>query len=167
MNSAKRKNRAIKRFWSRIRRRGPNDCWLWKLGSNSRGGYAITWWEGKTEMVHRIALMLDLNRKLKSPGRNLQGGKIIRHSCDNPLCCNPAHLLLSTQIQNIQDRDRKGRTSKGEHRYNAKLTKEKVKEIRHKYVPRKYGLVQLAKEYGVNFTTIDAIIKRKGWKHVD
>lgn len=117
-------------------------------------------------MIHRVAMSLRLNRNIVSPTRQLNQGEIVRHKCDNPICCNPDHLLLGTQLENIQDRDKRGRTSKGEHRYNSKLTEKEVREIRKKYIPRKYGLPRLAKEYGVDFTTIDAIIKRRGWKHV-
>ena len=40
----------------------------------------------------------------------IQGvGLNVLHVCDNALCCNPNHLYLGTQIDNIKDRDMKGR----------------------------------------------------------
>lgn len=37
-----------------------------------------------------------------------QGYKVL-HKCDNPLCVNPNHLFIGTQLDNIKDRDMKGR----------------------------------------------------------
>jgi len=35
--------------------------------------------------------------------------QIVMHLCDNPACINVEHLKLGTQLENIQDRDNKGR----------------------------------------------------------
>lgn len=37
----------------------------------------------------------------------------ILHTCDNPTCCNPAHLLLGTQLANVQDMIAKSRHRNG------------------------------------------------------
>ena len=130
-------------------------------------GQAETRWEGRLVLVHRVAMEIHLGRPLVSPTRQLDRGEVLRHKCDHPSCCNYRHFLLGTQANNIEDRDQRGHTSKGEHRYNSKLTEAAVREIRSKFVPRRYGLTRLAKEYKVNHTTIDAVIKRKGWRHVE
>jgi hypothetical protein len=62
------------------------------------------------------------------------------------------------------------KTEKGEERYNAKLTEEKVKKIRKLYGLRekykKYNLNYLADKYGVDRTLIGKIVKGTAWKHV-
>lgn len=36
-------------------------------------------------------------------------GLVVRHSCDNPPCCNPDHLLIGTQQDNVNDMIERGR----------------------------------------------------------
>jgi len=40
----------------------------------------------------------------------LPAGLLVLHTCDNPLCVHPAHLLTGTHADNIADRERRGRT---------------------------------------------------------
>ena len=48
----------------------------------------------------------------------------------------------------------------------ALLTESQVLEIRAKYVPRKYTIQMLCKEYGILYGTVQSIILRKTWKHL-
>ncbi|MDP3987308.1 MAG: NUMOD3 domain-containing DNA-binding protein [Nanoarchaeota archaeon] len=54
--------------------------------------------------------------------------------------------------------------NKGERNHFAKLTWEQVREIRQKYIPRKYTQVMLSEEYGVGRTTITYIIRNETWR---
>ena len=54
----------------------------------------------------------------------------------------------------------------GEKNPSSKLTKQDVIEIRNKYIPRKYTIKMLVKEYGVSDSTIDNIIRKVSWKHI-
>lgn len=36
-------------------------------------------------------------------------GLVVRHTCDNPKCINPAHLLIGTVADNVADMDQRGR----------------------------------------------------------
>jgi hypothetical protein len=89
------------------------------------------------------------------------------HHCDNPPCCNPAHLFDGTNRDNMRDCVRKGRTCKvrprGENSSAAKLTAIQVAEIRRL---RKSGffLKDIAARYGVVYQTIQRIIEGKSWR---
>lgn len=104
------------------------------------------------------------------------GDLCVLHEGDNPSCCNPEHLFLGTQADNVQDKMGKGRhrsglkerperAAKGERHGNARLTEDRVKEICRRYTPRKVTLKQLAGEFGVSFTTVHRAL-RDGWGHV-
>lgn len=97
-------------------------------------------------------------------------GMCIRHTCDNPSCINPEHLVLGTKKQNSEDMVKRGRCKapKGEASGNAKLTNEAVEYIRKKYVPRHrlFGTRGLARQLGVAHTVIGKAISGRTWKHV-
>lgn len=151
----------VRDFWKRVDVRGHDDCWNWLKGKTSKGfyGYGVFWANGKIYKSHVFALSLNIpnNKKLWCC-----------HTCDNPACCNPAHLYWGTSKDNWRDCHNRKRINleKGEDRYNAKLTEESVKEIRSKYVYKKNGIDTLAKQYGVSRSMIYSIIIRKRWKHV-
>lgn len=87
-------------------------------------------------------------------------GKVVRHTCDNARCIEPTHLIQGSVLDNIADRDARGRTSKGEKHYAAKLSDDEVKQIRALYVRRsiEFGSVALGKRFGVSHRMIIYII---------
>ncbi len=89
-------------------------------------------------------------------------GMNVLHKCDNPPCCNPAHLFLGTQAQNMADMVAKGRESyvRGEDNGMAKLTWEKAQAIRTDPRPQR----EIAKEYGVHQMTISKVKRGETWK---
>jgi hypothetical protein len=74
----------------------PDDCWEWRGNRNNRGYGKL----GKI-YAHRVAYEL-----ASGP---IPSGLEVMHSCDNPPCCNPAHLSVGTHADNMQDMARKGR----------------------------------------------------------
>ena len=116
----------INRFWSKVDIKAPNECWDW-MGSLS-GEYGRVKIQSRSYYTHRIAYFLYYTRDPKSLK--------VCHSCDNPICCNPNHLWLGTQLDNVRDRDRKGRriNFKGIQNGRAKLTESQVRRIRKQYV---------------------------------
>jgi len=124
-------------------------CFNWTKSLN-RGGYGRIQINGKTERVHRVSYEI---YKGKIPV-----GMCVLHRCDNRKCCNPEHLSVGTNQQNVNDKMTKGRWAGG-----AKLTLEKVKEIREKYIETS-TCKQLALEYGVSYDTIWNIIANRRWK---
>jgi hypothetical protein len=91
----------LTRFWSRVdKSNGLDACWMWTAGLHNRG-YGRIRWNGMPECAHRIVWML-INGAIPNELEVL-------HRCDNPPCCNPGHLFLGTQADNMHDRDAKGR----------------------------------------------------------
>lgn len=137
-------------FWEKVEKRGPDDCWEWALGRTPAGyGRVTTTVDGeKYYMAHRLAYRVATGQH---PGKAL-----VCHTCDNPPCCNPAHLFLGTPQDNVSDmvRKQRHRTGRGEDR--SYLTDAAVARIRELYPDSKMS--QLASEYGVSLSTISRII---------
>ncbi len=150
-------NTTPERFWSKVLMSTPDACWEWK-GMRQHSGHGRISWNGRLEAAHRIAWMFTYGP--------IPEGKVIRHSCDNPPCCNPAHLLIGTQLDNIADRVARGRTrsAKGEANPGAKLTQSDVDFIREQYATERMNQTQLARKFGVALHTVWGIIRNTHWR---
>jgi hypothetical protein len=122
-------------------------CWEWN-GFRNANGYGLFWLNGKQQRVHKFSL----ERKL---GRNFEQFEVTRHMCNNPCCCNPDHLEVGTQADNIQDKIDSDRQPKGEDSGSSKLTNEQVDEIRayRGVLTRK----ELAEIYGIHTVHVSRI----------
>ncbi len=78
------------------------ECWVW-TGNDNGVGYGTVSWHGQITYVHRIAYEHAIGP--------IPAGMLVCHTCDNPPCCNPAHLFLGTKRDNGLDMGRKGRGS--------------------------------------------------------
>ena len=155
------------RFWSRVARGKRSACWLWRGATRGRG-YGRVSWGRRTRSAHRVAYELT-----HGP---IPDGKLVCHRCDNPPCCNPAHLYLDTHAGNTADtwarkRGRSGaqvhpeRLRRGERHPNAKLTADAVLAIRAQHAVGR-ATSHLAATYGVSTDAIRAIVSRRLWRHV-
>lgn len=88
------------RFWEKVDKRGPDDCWLW-TGSADRDGYGRQRVGNRPRLAHRVSYALEHG--------DIPKGLLILHRCDTPACVNPAHLRAGTQQENMAERDAKGR----------------------------------------------------------
>lgn len=152
--SNKRKGEDIAlKFWSKVDRTG--DCWTWS-GYRDKDGYGVfTFGQKFRKRAHVFAMILTVGE--------IPSGMFVCHRCDNPPCCNPAHLFIGTPKDNVADMYAKGRAVVG----NRILTPEQVVEIRSKHKPFIYTQKMLAAEYGVSLSAIEKIIARKQWRGVD
>lgn len=139
-------------------------CWNWTACKDHKG-YGIIRIDGKNRATHRVSYELFKGKIPKGKGYH---GTCVLHSCDNPGCINPEHLRLGTNRENILDMIQKGRNVvlRGKLCHKAKLTEKQVLEIREKFIPYVYTTIMLAKEYGVDPSTIGHMIKRRIWKHI-
>ena len=145
------------RFWSKVDKKGEDECWNWlaSLNNNSYGKFAYT--KDNVTVAHRVAYELT-NGKIKN-------GNVVCHTCDNMLCCNPNHLIEGTQKDNIKDCINKGRanTPKGELHGMAILSRDDVSKIRELYKTGIYYQYDLAKMFGISLSQISKIINKKAW----
>lgn len=141
------------RFNSKVQRGAPDECWRWtgtilKMGyGNFRSG------PGTTEYAHRFAWRAHNNAEIPA-------GLVVRHSCDNRWCVNPAHLSIGTHADNVMDKVRKGRQGA-----KCKLTPDQVREIRRESAAGARQ-VDLAAKYGVTVGAIRGIRIGKNWRRV-
>lgn len=96
---------------------------------------------------------------------------MVCHRCDNPACCNPSHLFLGTNRDNVDDMVAKGRapggSARGESHGLSKLTAEWVREIRRIWQGGRTKQRDLADLYGVDQQVIWSVVNRRTWKHVE
>ena len=78
----------LKRFWSKVEKGGPEECWLWNKTLDKQGCGRILW-QDRAYAAHRVAYMIL---------RGDPGNKTVLHTCDNPSCCNPNHLYLGGSV---------------------------------------------------------------------
>ena len=96
-------------------------------------------------------------------GRPIRSGFVVMHSCDNPPCCNPAHLEEGTQGDNIRQAKARGRNARGESHGLARLTEEQVRQIRI----AEGSYVDIARQFGVSRPAVSMIRLRRRWAHVE
>lgn len=92
----------------------------------------------------------------------LHPGMDTLHSCDNRACINPEHVTFGTRLQNMGDCSKRGRTSRGIKRPNAKLTDSQVLEIRNS----KEIQQRIADRLGISQGIVSDIKARKRWSHL-
>lgn len=95
------KSRLLERLMSKIEIDEKTCCWNW-TGTLSRGYGLLSSKFGKTPFkAHRLSYELHVGE--------IPDGLLLRHTCDNPRCCNPAHLLPGTHKQNAIDKSVRSR----------------------------------------------------------
>jgi hypothetical protein len=138
----------------------PDDsgCVLWH-GAKTRNGYGHMKVRGSVTDVHRLAWTCEYGE--------IPDGMHVLHKCDVRNCINPSHLFLGTNKDNTDDKVAKGRqrngTTTGEKHHKAKLSFEKVFEMRWREAMGETGTA-LATGFGVTQATAAAAIRGATWQ---
>lgn len=90
------------RFWQFVRRGETSDCWIWTGSKDSHGYGRISSGFGMPPFkAHRISWEMH--------NGCIPGGNVVCHTCDNPSCVNPNHLVAGSQKENMQQASSRGR----------------------------------------------------------
>lgn len=155
------------RLWAKVdKSAGEGSCWPFLGICHPKTGYGHLTRDGyHTILAHRAAYMVANDVAFESMPA------VVMHTCDNPICCNPAHLKGGTQKQNIADMDAKGRRNgkgrekpgfRGVRNHQSKLDEDAVRYIRRSGESKR----DLAARFGVSKSAIGFVRKRATWKHV-
>lgn len=125
-------------------------------------GYALVGWPGRASRcvgLHRLVYCMTHALDL-----NAIAGKVVRHTCDNPRCINPQHLLIGTQADNNRDRAERKRSARVVPS-RQRLTPEQCFDIRMRYDPTRVGnkapngIVALSRDYSVDTNVIYKVLR--------
>jgi len=146
-----------------------NECWNW-LGPVKKYGYGriqISTQKGKIRVIASRLVAYDVGLLPKLEYEGHQSGTTIRHICDNPKCCNPNHLLLGTQKDNIIDRRDRNRANVpcGSRSGLAKLTEADIPIIKELHLTLNMTKKDIGRLFGVSDVAIFKIINRETWRH--
>jgi hypothetical protein len=148
------------RFWKHVDKRGEDECWLWRASSkNTVSGYGSFWDNDlkKNLLAHRVSYQL--------ANGEVPIGRVVMHTCDNPKCVNPKHLMLGSNKENGEDKARKGRSARniffGENNPKSKLTLEQARYIKqHPEISN----AEIARQFGLSVNCIRGVRIGRTWK---
>lgn len=172
----------LRRFWAKVSRDGPphpsdpslGNCWPWQGARNPYGSLCITRNGAERNIAaHRISRTIHEG--------TIPPGLQVHHSCDNPPCCNPAHLEVGNQKKNMEDRTLRKRSATGAgHGLNlhperravgarngaAKLTDSMVREMRRHYEQADTTIAAVARKFGMSEHATTCVLRYMSWRHV-
>lgn len=177
------KTAAAERFASYVGESNAAGCREW-LGGRYPNGYGKFWLDGRSVLAHRYSFEL-----AHGP---LSEGQIVRHSCDNPPCCEQSHLLRGTHLDNSRDCIERGRrrppeeyrpknpsvgdrhhsrlrpetVNRGERVGTHKLTEAQVLDVLSQYDAGDHPRA-IARRFGVTLQNVRLIGQGKSWAHLN
>lgn len=144
------------RFWEKVSKSDDRDkCWLW-TGSVGGHGYGQIHKDGKPRTAHRLSYQLSVGE--------IPDGMHVLHRCDVRACCNPNHLFIGSNRENMLDKISKGRHNapRGERSPKAKLTEDDIKQIRGINLESE----KIGRIYGVSGHQVGLIKRLQSWRHI-
>jgi hypothetical protein len=137
-------------------------CWEWQGPINYSGyGQFFVCRAAKGLRAHRFAFAAAYREDVGEKDN-------ICHTCDNRRCVKPLHLYKGTHQENMRDRNGRGRSARlrGALNGHSKITTAEAERIRSQYENRTkfhWGMRALAREFGVNTSTIWNIAAGRTW----
>lgn len=132
-----------------------------------KGGYQAVqlWKDGKMyrPLLHCVVAAAFLGAPPPGMEVNHGDGDKSRNVLDNLEYMTHGDNMLHAYATGLR---KPARMPTGEKHHGSKLTVQQVLEIRRLYVPKVVGIVRLAKQFGVDHTTVSAIVRRETWKEL-
>lgn len=141
----------IGRFWEKIKRGDPQECWEWQGAVGCSFGYGQFRVGSERVQAHRFAYEL-----LNGP---VPDQLFVCHHCDNPKCCNPFHLFAGTAKDNAQDALSKGRRHKANLQPILNIDLYRARRIRDSYLTGNYTKQQLCKNFSITWPALKKILR--------
>ena len=150
------------KFWRHVSK--TNHCWVWN-GTLNDSGYGVVFHDfngsgHKQYRAHRIAYFI-------YNGVMLERNEVLMHTCDNPRCVNPDHLVVGTQQDNLRDMCKKGRnrygTSRGLANPRTKLNEDLVLQMLVMFRDG-WRIQDIARHFKLHPSTVHSAICGNSWK---
>lgn len=146
------------RFWQKVSKKDENSCWEWNASFTQGYGWFHFDKEKGPKFAHRVSAFLsglieDIDTELH-----------VLHKCDNTKCCNPNHLFIGTNADNVADRVRKNRTKAvpkyGELNGMSKLSSNDVDCVRKLYKDNGLSQSEIAKMFNIKQPHVSRIVNQ-------
>lgn len=135
-------------------------CWLWRGKCVSKKGYATITMHRVSCLIHRLSYALAFGE--------VPDDLSVLHRCDTPLCVNPDHLFLGTQLDNLRDCKQKGRLKLPPRQRGAESPRARLTEIQAKNIcalhAAGYSTPQLGRMFGVSTSCVGHMVSGRTWK---
>jgi hypothetical protein len=137
------------------------------LSNKENEDYGVANSASGRDLAHRVSHRLLVGA--------IPDGLVVRHTCDTPRCCQPAHLIIGTQPDNVQDKVDRSRQSRGpahgdkirgSRHGRTHLSEGDVVRIRAMYQAGGQTHAELAAAFGVSRATVSMLISRQTWQHI-
>jgi len=132
------------------------DCFIWTGEVFNKMPYGKVTYQGKTQLVHRLMYKLFVG--------DIPDDLVLRHSCDNPRCCELSHLEPGTHQDNSDDCVNRSRQAKGESHGMVIVTRKQVTEIRDLLKCRLFTQARIAFFYDINRSLVSDIKSNRCWR---
>lgn len=150
------------RFWSKVKRAGPDECWEWQAYRDPNGYGRIGFAGRSNTTASRVSWALQVGP--------IPEGLFVLHHCDNPPCVNVRHLYVGTPKQNMRDFMERGQGDYGDRRgsknANARLSERDVIEMRRERSERGTSYSNIGAQFGITTQYAWLIVNGKRWAHV-
>lgn len=144
------------RFWQKVSKNDNESCWEWNAALMNGYGWFLFSKKDGPKFAHRVSaffagLIDNINSELH-----------VLHKCDNTKCCNPAHLFIGTNADNVADRVKKGRTKwishHGETNGMSKLSSADLNVVRNLYKTKNISQSEIAKIFNIQQPQVSRIV---------